>query len=174
MLLYRDLAHAHCRRGIDVPARRRSEQLGASLPLWFIGLFEQITDFGLSGWFLFPSGFVLLFLAAVTSPTLSRRTRAVLAMVTVRFGYLFLAIAFRACSSPWSKRLIGRARPMLGPRRSIRLYAVHLEAGIRQHAVRSLRDRGAVAIAIGAMWPLRTGYYMGLRAVDHVQPRRCD
>ena len=45
------------------------------LPRWFIDLFEQITDFGLSGWFLFPFGFVLLFLAAVTSRTLSWGTR---------------------------------------------------------------------------------------------------
>ena len=36
------------------------------LPRWFVDAFEQITNFGLSGWFLFPFGFILLCLAAVT------------------------------------------------------------------------------------------------------------
>ena len=30
-------------------------------PHWFRAAFEEITMFGLSGWFLFPCGFVLLF-----------------------------------------------------------------------------------------------------------------
>jgi hypothetical protein len=30
------------------------------LPQWFIHAFEEITNFGLGGWFLIPSAFVFL------------------------------------------------------------------------------------------------------------------
>ena len=77
-------------------------------------LFEQITNFGLSGWFLFPFGFVLLCLAALTSPALPRMTQGVLAVLAVRFGFLFLAVALPGLFVTIVKRLIGRARPYVG------------------------------------------------------------
>jgi hypothetical protein len=62
------------------------------LPRWFIDAFEEITNFGLGGWFLIPSAFVFLCLAAVAAPTLPRITQGVLAALAARFGFLFLAV----------------------------------------------------------------------------------
>jgi len=66
-------------------------------PSWFRDAFERITNFGLSGWFLIPSAAIVLGLAAVVSPALSRRAQGVLTMLAARFGFVF-----RACSSPSS------------------------------------------------------------------------
>jgi undecaprenyl-diphosphatase len=84
------------------------------LPQWFEDIFEEVTNFGLSGWFLFPFGFVLLCLAALLSPSLSRMSRGVLAALVVRFGFLFLAIGLPGLFVTIVKRLIGRARPYVG------------------------------------------------------------
>ena len=128
------------------------------LPHWFNELFEQITDYGLSGWFLFPFGFVLLFLAAVTKPALSRGTRAVLAMLTVRFGFLFLAIAIPGLFVTLVKGLIGRARPYVGGHDDPFAYLplvwkpeyASMPSGHSATAA-------SVAIAIGALWPRARG-----------------
>jgi len=128
------------------------------LPRWFIDLFERITDFGLSGWFLFPFGFVLLFLAAVTSPALSHSARAVLAMLTVRFGFLFLAIALPGLFVTLVKGLIGRARPYVGGHDDPFLYMplvwkpeyASMPSG---HSVTA----ASVVIAFGAIWPRTRG-----------------
>jgi membrane-associated phospholipid phosphatase len=128
------------------------------LPPWFDDLFEQITDFGLSGWFLFPFGFALLFLAAITSRTLTQRTRAVLASLTVRFGFLFLAIAIPGLFVTLVKGLIGRARPYVGGHDDPFAYMplvwqpeyASMPSG---HSVTA----ASVAIAIGAIWPRARG-----------------
>ncbi len=128
------------------------------LPHWFNDLFERITDYGLSGWFLFPFGFVLLFLAAVTSRTLSLGTRAVLAMLTVRFGFLFLAIAIPGLFVTVVKGLIGRARPYVGGHDDPFAYMplvwkpeyASMPSGHSATAA-------SVAIAIGAIWPRARG-----------------
>jgi membrane-associated phospholipid phosphatase len=124
------------------------------LPRWFTGVFEWITDFGLSGWFLFPFGFVLLCLAAVTSSVWSSKTQAVLAMLTVRFGYLFLAIGLPGLFAAIVKRMIGRARPYVGQQDDPFAYIpfiwkpeyASMPSGHSTTAV-------AAAVAIGALWP---------------------
>jgi membrane-associated phospholipid phosphatase len=68
----------------------------------------------LGGWFLFPFGFILLFLGAIKSSELSRSTQGVLAALAVRFGFLFLAIGAPGLFDTIIKRLIGRARPYVG------------------------------------------------------------
>ena len=45
---------------------------------------NEITNFGLGGWFLIPSAFVFLCLAVVTAPTLPRITRGVLTALAVQ------------------------------------------------------------------------------------------
>ncbi len=83
------------------------------LPRWIIWPFDQITDFGKSGWFLWPLG--ILFLALATLPArLSRISQAVLAAVMVRIGFLFLAIGVPGLFVTTVKRMIGRARPTVG------------------------------------------------------------
>ena len=83
------------------------------LPRWIIVPFDEITDFGKSGWFLWPLG--LLFIAFAALPTrLSRVSQKVLAAVMVRVGFLFLAIGVPGLFVTIVKRMIGRARPMVG------------------------------------------------------------
>jgi membrane-associated phospholipid phosphatase len=80
------------------------------LPRWAIWPFDQITDFGKSGWFLWPLGLIFLALAALPTPA-TRMTQAVLAALMVRIGFLFTAIALPGLFDSILKRLIGRARP---------------------------------------------------------------
>src|SRR5258708_516084 len=47
----------------DIWALRQAQQL----PQWVIATFDEITDFGKSGWFLWPLGVVLIALAAISS-----------------------------------------------------------------------------------------------------------
>jgi undecaprenyl-diphosphatase len=125
-----------------------------ALPVWITHSFDQITDFGKSGWFLWPIGLVLLVLAAVMSPALPRFTQLVLATLVVRFGFLFIAIGLPGLFGTVVKRLIGRARPFVGGVADPFLYApfgwspayASLPSG---HATTSF----AAAVAIGALWP---------------------
>lgn len=83
------------------------------LPNWFVWSFEHITDFGLSGWFLWPLGVSFLLLAALPTHHLTRMSQAVLASVMVRVGFLFLAVALPGLFVTTVKRMIGRARPLV-------------------------------------------------------------
>jgi membrane-associated phospholipid phosphatase len=133
-------------------------------PQWFRGAFEKITDLGLSGWFLFPCGFILLFLAAVTSPKLTALARGVLAALAARFGFVFLAVALPGLFVSIAKHLIGRARPYVGGQEDPFAYMpfiwrpafASMPSG---HATTAV----AAAIAIGAIWP-RTRIVMWLYA----------
>jgi membrane-associated phospholipid phosphatase len=124
------------------------------LPAWFRQAFEQITYFGLSGWFLFPLGFFLVSLAAVASSALPRLTQGVLDALAARCGFLFVAIAAPGLFVTIVKRLIGRARPFVGGHDDPFLYVpfiwrpayASMPSG---HATTAV----AAAIAIGALWP---------------------
>jgi membrane-associated phospholipid phosphatase len=128
------------------------------LPQWFEDVFEQITNFGLSGWFLFPFGFVLLCLAGLRSPALTRMSQGVLAALAVRFGFLFLAIGLPGLFVAIVKRLIGRARPYVGPHDDPFAYMpfawrpeyASMPSGHSATAA-------SAAIAIGAIWPRSRG-----------------
>jgi membrane-associated phospholipid phosphatase len=134
-------------------------------PNWLRELFERITDFGLSGWFLFPLGYLLLVLAALNAPDLTRLTQGVLAALAARFGFLFLAIGLPGLFVTIVKRLIGRARPYVGGHIDPFAYMpfawrpeyASMPSG---HATTSV----AAALAIGAIWP-RTRILMWLYAV---------
>jgi membrane-associated phospholipid phosphatase len=128
------------------------------LPLWFTDIFEQITDFGLSGWFLFPFGFVLLCLAAVTSPVLSVSAQGVLAMLTVRFGFLFLAIGVPGLFVTIVKRLIGRARPYVGSHDDPFAYMPFIwQPEYASMPSGHATTAASAAIAIGAIFPRARG-----------------
>ena len=140
-------------------------------PHWFRTPFEEITRLGLSGWFLFPCGFVLLFLAAVISAQLANSARATLAALGARFGYVFLAIGLPGLFVSIVKCLIGRARPFVGGHEDPFYYApftwhpafASMPSG---HATTAV----AAAIAIGAIWP-RTRIVMWLYAAAIVVSR---
>jgi membrane-associated phospholipid phosphatase len=73
--------------------------------------FNDFTDFGKSGYFLWPLGIVLIALALFDSPAVPRFSRHVLAAWAVRLGFVFTAIAVPGLFVAIVKRLIGRARP---------------------------------------------------------------
>ncbi len=124
------------------------------LPRWAIWPFDQITDFGKSGWFLWPLGLLFLALAALPTPV-TRISQAVLASVMVRVGFLFTAIALPGLFDSILKRLIGRARPTVTlPQVDPFLFRpfiwradyASLPSG---HATTAF----AVLVAFGSLWP---------------------
>ncbi len=124
------------------------------LPRWFVAAFDHITNLGLSGWFLFPAGFALLCLAGVTSPIWSPMTQDVLVMLTVRVGFVFLAIGLPGLFVAIIKRLIGRARPYVGPQDDPFAYIPFIwKPQYASMPSGHSTTAAAAAVAIGAIWP---------------------
>jgi undecaprenyl-diphosphatase len=124
------------------------------LPPWLVASFRWATDFGKSFWFLDPIAVVLAMMAVLASPALPAISRAVLAAVAVRMAFLFSAIALPGLVFTIAKRLIGRARPLVGGSIDPFLYSplswrVQYASFPSGHAV----DAFAAAAAIGALWP---------------------
>jgi len=143
----------------------RASAWALNLPRWFVQPFQLITKLGLSGWFLYPLGIMLLALAAVMSPALPRFSQGVLAALGVRFGFLFLAIGAPGLFATIIKRLIGRARPLVGGHDDPFFYVPFIwrpayAAMPSGHAATAV----SAAIAIGAIWP-RTRWVMWLYAL---------
>ena len=124
----------------------------AYLPRWVVWFFDAITDFGKSGWFLWPLGILFLGLAAL--PGLSRMSQLVLAAVMVRIGFLFAAIAVPGLFTNIVKHIFGRARPGVGGSVDPTLFSpfswpaayASLPSG---HATTAF----SVLVIFGALWP---------------------
>jgi undecaprenyl-diphosphatase len=124
------------------------------LPISIRNFFGVITDFGKSGWFLFPVGLLLVAILAMASPALPRFSQWVLAAIVVRLGFIFTAIVLPGLFDTILKRVIGRARPFVSGSANPYVYApfdwtpayASLPSG---HATNAF----AAAIAIGAFWP---------------------
>jgi membrane-associated phospholipid phosphatase len=86
-------------------------QIVQRLPSAIQETFNAITDFGRSGWVLWPTGILILVTAAATTRATTRMAQLVLATVAVRFGYVFLAVGVPGLFVTIVKRWIGRARP---------------------------------------------------------------
>ncbi len=133
---------------IDAPIARGVAQL----PSWYRWFNEQITDFGKSGWVLWPIGILFLALAALPSAT-TRISQAVMAALVVRVGFVFLAVGLPGLFVTIIKRMIGRARPMVngGPHPfdfepfSVAAYA-SMPSG---HATTVF----SILVALGSLWP---------------------
>ena len=88
----------------------------AHLPVWMNRGFNEFTDFGLSGKFLYPLGILILLIAVIDAPWVVRGSRLVLAALVARLGFLFTAIALTGIVNTILKNQIGRRRPSdLGP-----------------------------------------------------------
>jgi undecaprenyl-diphosphatase len=122
------------------------------LPNWFIDPVNEFTDFGKAVWVLVPFGVPVLGIAILAHPGLPLATRAVLAALSVRFGYVFLAVAVPGIFVTVIKRLIGRARPLVEGTDVFvftpgwRVEYASLPSG---HATTAF----AAAFAVGAVWP---------------------
>jgi membrane-associated phospholipid phosphatase len=125
----------------------------AHVPRWIISIFDDITEFGKSGWFLWPLGLLFIALAALP-PALTSISQRVLAAIMVRIGFLFAAIAVPGLVVTIVKRMIGRARPMVGGSLDPFLF-VPFEG----HAAYAGSPSGhattafAVLVAFGTLWP---------------------
>lgn len=120
------------------------------VPRWF---FDDITDYGKSGWFLWPLGLLFIALAALPS-ALTPFSQRVLAAIMVRVGFLFTAIAVPGLFVTIVKRMIGRARPMVGGSLDPYLFSPFAwhpaYAGLPSgHATTAF----AVLVAFGTLWP---------------------
>jgi undecaprenyl-diphosphatase len=133
------------------------------LPIWLLAVADEITDFGRLTWILVPAGALLLLIAVLASPALSRMSRGVLAAIAVRLAFLFTACA-PGLVLTIVKRLIGRGRPLVEGSADPFLYhplSWNVEyAGLPSgHAANAF----AAAVAMGALWP-RTRPFMWIYA----------
>jgi len=83
----------------------------ARLPEWVINDAFVVSDSGLSGWILVPAGIALVSMTLMATPALDAMSRAVVAMVAVRLGFVFVAVGLPGLVGTIVKRWIGRARP---------------------------------------------------------------
>ncbi len=130
----------------------------AAAPNWISALFNDLTGFGTSDWWLVPIGALLLIIAALATPAMPQVSRRVLAAFTVRLGFVFAAIALPGLLVSVVKRLIGRARPFIGGDADPFLYMpfgwrpdyASLPSG---HATNVF----AALVAVGLVWPRARG-----------------
>lgn len=116
--------------------------------------FDVITDYGKSGWFLWPLG-VLLALAAACAGAVSERAGLIVASLATRAMFLFAAIALPGLFVNLVKGLIGRARPFVGGAADPYLFNP-LTWGVPAYASFPSGHTAAaasVAVAFGALWP---------------------
>ncbi|HMK78526.1 MAG TPA: phosphatase PAP2 family protein [Xanthobacteraceae bacterium] len=121
------------------------------LPLSVIEVFNDITDYGQSHWFLVPLAAIIMVAAMLVTPATGRLTYLVLTSLVIRLEFIFAAIAVPGLFVTVVKRLIGRVRPSeLGAFAympwSWRPDYASLPSG---HATSAF----AAAVAIGAVWP---------------------
>jgi len=142
-----------CMIVIDAPVTRAV----MGLPRWAVWPFDQISEFGKSGWFLWPLGLIFVALAALPAAT-GRVSQAVLAAVMVRVGFLFTAIALPGLFDSIIKRMIGRARPLVPGHVDPFVFAPFIwRADYASFPSGHATTAFAVLVAFGSLWPrLRT------------------
>jgi len=141
---------------LDAPATRAVQRL----PHWVVSFFDSITDYGKSGYVLWPLGLAFLALAALPAFT-SRIEQRVLAAIMVRVGFVFTAVALPGLFATTIKRLIGRARPLVGGSLDPSLFQpfawrseyASLPSG---HATTSF----ALMVAVASLWPRARTYVL--------------
>jgi undecaprenyl-diphosphatase len=104
---------------VDIPTARAV----ARLPQWVPSIFDEVSDYGTSDWFLVPTGVILLGLAALATPAVPHMSRLIVVALAVRVAFIFEAIALPGLFVTVIKRLIGRARPYVGDTSDPFLYA---------------------------------------------------
>jgi len=132
----------------------RASEWVRHLPPSLTELGDRISDFGRSSIFLYPLGFFLLVLAALTRRSLAPALRGVLEIFAARAGFLFVAIGLPSLFDTIVKRLIGRARPYVGTHDDPFAYMPFIwRADYASMPSGHSTTAAAAAIAIGAIWP---------------------
>ncbi len=143
---------------LDAPA----VEWARHLPRGAVDAFEQITKAGLSGWYLVPSGVIVLLLAALASPALPRFTWGVLTALAARCGFFFLAIGVPGLVTTFFKHVLGRARPYVEPAgHPFTFIGFSLDSNYASLPSGHGTTAASVAVAIGALFP-RTRWIMWL------------
>jgi len=124
------------------------------MPEWLIATFDRVTDLGKSVWLLVPIALALGAIALSASPALPRMSQRVFAAIAVRLGFLFVAVGLPGLVFTIAKRLVGRARPLVGGSADPFAYrplgwSVEYASLPSGHAI----DAFAIAMAVGALWP---------------------
>jgi undecaprenyl-diphosphatase len=83
----------------------------AALPSWIVDFFNFITDYGRSSWTLWPSGLLVLAMAAAVATARTPLSQWVFTSIAVRAGFVFFAVGIPGLTVSVVKRWIGRARP---------------------------------------------------------------
>jgi undecaprenyl-diphosphatase len=140
-------------------------------PAWFVAAFKAITDFGKSGWFLWPTGVGLVAVAAVASPRLGLTAYQVLTSVAIRLGFVFLAVAVPSLFVTIVKRVIGRARPLRGDGSDFTFAPFAWRADFTSLPSGHSTTAFAAAVALGALFPRARVWfwaYAGIIALSRV------
>jgi membrane-associated phospholipid phosphatase len=123
------------------------------LPAEVVATFQILTDFGLSGWFLFPLGILLIALAALNTRSRPLYVRNTLASLSIRAGFLFSAIAVPGLAVAIIKRLIGRARPFVEGQDPWAYQWLVWRPDYASLPSGHSTSAFSAAVAIGAIWP---------------------
>ena len=135
---------------VDAAAIEAARQL----PRWLISFFDWITDFGKSGWFLWPLGILFLILAGLPWQSLTLMSQRVLAAAMVRVGFLFVAIGLPSLFASVVKNMIGRARPFVGgPANPFLFDPFHWTPAYASLPSGHATTAFAVLAAFGTLWP---------------------
>ncbi len=94
---------------VDAPLSR----LAHALPEPVIAFFEWLTDFGESGWILYPALAFWLVCTVLARVGNKWTARLALKQMAATFGFIFLGVGLPGLASNLLKSLIGRARPEL-------------------------------------------------------------
>ena len=94
---------------VDAPLSR----LAHALPTPVIAFFEWLTDFGESGWILYPALAFWLVCTVLARVGNKWTARLALKQMAATFGFIFLGVGLPGLASNLLKSLIGRARPEL-------------------------------------------------------------
>jgi membrane-associated phospholipid phosphatase len=123
------------------------------IPSWLVAVFNELTDFGKSEWFLLPTGLVLVGLAAIARPTLGRTAYLVLISLAARVGFVFVAVALPSLFATIVKRLIGRARPLRIDNTDIYFAPFSWRVDFASLPSGHSTTAFAAAVALGAVFP---------------------
>jgi len=128
----------------------RGVTFARAMPPWLVDIFNEITDYGKSAWFLVPIAGLIVTMA-MFAPAAERVANLVLTGIVVRLTYLFFAIAVPGLAVTIAKGFIGRARPSdSGPFAYIPWTWRHEYASLPSgHSTTAF----AAAVAIAALWP---------------------